>query len=194
MVALGLVVPVRRDDEPRDAVDAPAEDAQHVERRLVRPVDVLDHDDRGAVGLREERPRHRPGVRPGREQLLERPARAVGDVGERAERARRGEVLARPGEDPRLRSPAELADERGLADPGLAADEHEPAALAPGLREDVEQRLPFEQAGHRLVRDDCGGFEWFIWQMFADVASERDLSSLTRRRRLGFGHAGRGDS
>jgi len=194
MVALGFVVPVRRDHEPRDAVDAPAEDAQHVERRLVRPVDVLDHDDRGAVELREQRPRHRPRVRPGREQLRQRPARAVGDVSERAERARRGEVLARPGKDPRVRSPAELADERGLADPGLAADEHEPAALPPSLREEAEQRLPLEQAGHRLVRDDCGGFERFIRQMFADVAPERDLPPRTRRRRLGFGHAGRGDS
>ena len=47
MLTLDLVVPVGRDDEALRLVDAPAEHVQGVERRLVRPVDVLEDDDRG---------------------------------------------------------------------------------------------------------------------------------------------------
>jgi len=107
-------------------------------------VDVFEDEDRRAVELCEDGAGGVPGVRSG-ECVRERPTGPVGDVGERAERARRREILARPCEDPSLRPRAEGTDERRLPDARLAAQEHESAALAPGVLQEREQLLPLEQ-------------------------------------------------
>ena len=44
-----LVVAIGRDDEHRQRIDAPCEQAQHVERRAVGPVQILEHQDRRTV-------------------------------------------------------------------------------------------------------------------------------------------------
>ena len=142
-----LVVPVRRDRRAPDAFDPAADHAQRVERRLVGPVHVLEDDDRRAVQLGEDGPGGVAGVR-SRERVGEPAPGLVGDVDERAEWARRGEVLARPCEDPCIRARAERADEAGLADTRLPADEHEAPALAPGVFQEREQLLPLEQLRH----------------------------------------------
>jgi hypothetical protein len=44
MPPVELVVPEGRDDEHRQRLDPARDDPQHLERRLVRPVQILDHD------------------------------------------------------------------------------------------------------------------------------------------------------
>src|SRR5919198_654574 len=86
-------------------------------------------------------------------------ARVLGDVEQRTERARGVQRVARAGEDPRL-GPAggEGAQERRLADPGLAGDEDQPpgavrADRAGAVGEELELRGALEQRGRRQV---CG--------------------------------------
>ena len=59
-VVVGELVPVRGEHERLRAVDPPAEHAQHVERRLVRPVHVLQHGHRWHAELGRERERDLP--------------------------------------------------------------------------------------------------------------------------------------
>jgi hypothetical protein len=108
---------------------------------------VLVLEDRRAVQLGEDGPGGVAGVR-SRERVGEPAPGLGGDVGEGAEGARRGEVLARPCEDPCIRARAERADEAGLADTRLPADEHQAPALAPGVFQEREQLLPLEQLRH----------------------------------------------
>jgi hypothetical protein len=55
MTRAHLIVPKARDQHGRRAMDAPAEKLQQVERRLIRPVDVLEDDERGWSGALELR-------------------------------------------------------------------------------------------------------------------------------------------
>ena len=125
-----LVVAERDDRERGDAGDAATEQAQDVERALVGPVDVLQHEDRAGRGAQpvEQRGRER-----GRRGLVEP------DVEQRAERPRRVQRVARAPQD--ATTVGEGADERGLADAGLAADQDQPAGRAV---EDVEEGLALE--------------------------------------------------
>ncbi len=92
-----------------------------------------------------------------RREPRELDAGGVGDVQERTERARGEQSLARAPEHPGGHiQGAELAQERGLADPCLAAQEHHsPAAggrLGERLRKRVEDLRALEQLDPALVR------------------------------------------
>jgi hypothetical protein len=133
MGAIELVVAEGGDHERGQRRDPPREQPQDVERRLVGPVQVLEHDDRARVApqvlgqRRDELRRCRARVGERREPA----ARLLGDVEQRPERAWRVERVAGAQQRPRpARAPAEGAHERGLADARLAAYEDEPATAA----------------------------------------------------------------
>ena len=96
-----------------------------------------------------------PRVETGREVAAE----LLGHVEQRAERRRRREALAGAVRHASVRRRRERAHERGLPDPGLAADEDEPAAVGAERVEPGEQVLAFEEGGHAaIVRIRCPGF------------------------------------
>ncbi len=136
MVARDLVVAVRGDDERVRAVDAPPEHAQDIERGAVRPVHVLEHE---RAAAREHRGRDRARL-----------AGLEADVEERPERRGRGQVLAGAAQHLAC-SFLERADERRLADAGLAPDEDEVAAFAPKSLELRQELLPLEKLDHLLI-------------------------------------------
>ena len=148
MLAVDLVVPVGGDHEALRSVDSAAQHAQRVEGRLVGPVDVLDHAHRRTGQLRQERPRDRTRLGSLGEHGGESTSRLRREVDERAERRRRREVLARPPQDGQARPRLERAYEGGLADPGLAADEHEPPSGVSRRVEHVQQLVSLEERRH----------------------------------------------
>ena len=150
MIPVEAVVAIRADDERRDIHPA-AEQPQHVERRLVAPVQVFDHEHRRL--LRELVAQHREHLRRldgGTEDVRERIA-LRGDVEQRPERAGSRERVTGSGEHAsmRLEPRAEGADERGLAGAGLAADEDDPPEPEPRLVQRFGQQrkrvVPLEQ-------------------------------------------------
>jgi hypothetical protein len=124
-----LLVAVGRHDHGRQ-VDHPAPDvAQHVEGGVVGPVDVLENKDgrTGAVRqVREQRGEHRVAVARG-QCRGERPTGAADRVTQRAQGARRDEVVARTEQDAGPVGPVEDegADEARLTDAGLPRDQHD---------------------------------------------------------------------
>ena len=103
--------------------------AQCVERRFIRPVDVLDDHyhptaERGEDGASNGPRIGGPGGQPSEPAL-----RLGGEVEKRAEGRRRRDVLARPPQGATFDQRPERAHERRLADPGLARHEDESAAL-----------------------------------------------------------------
>ena len=140
MGAIELVVAVAGEDERGHALDLARQQAQHVERRLVGPMEVLEDEDGWAPPGQLADERAGDLVRPGlaRDELLELAAGHLGDVEERAERARREQALARTPEDARrVAAPiAERAQQDRLAGARLAPDEdHRPR---PGREHRVE--------------------------------------------------------
>jgi hypothetical protein len=103
----------------------PAEQRHQVERRVVGPVEVVDHEHR-AAGERVERGGEDVLACAGRlERGEERAARVARDVAQRAHRARRDQRVAGAPQDARARQRrADLADQRRLADARLACDHH----------------------------------------------------------------------
>ena len=123
-------------DEHDDArVFHPAgEEPEDVERRRVGPVRVLEHGD-GRRPLAQEGEQ-----RAGEERARRRPLEVGGELAQRGERDRDRQRLAGADQErcPPLEPPAQRAHQRGLADPGLARDQHEPAA--PGLDDRLQLR------------------------------------------------------
>jgi hypothetical protein len=128
--AIEFVVPVARDDECGDGLDSATEHRKDIERRLVGPVEVVQHEHRRRPLPEFTHECGRELVRPGTrsQKLLELPARDLGDVEEGAERTRREQSVAVTPQDPCRagRLVAELPQESGLPNSRLAADEHEP--------------------------------------------------------------------
>ena len=151
MVAIELVA-VGRDDECRGSLDTAAEHAQDVERRLVGPVDVLEHDDGRPVELVGKRERD---VSCGRRPLATRAANAPVVWPARSRNGPSGAGVVRASQAPcRIGASAPLAErahERRLADARLAADEHEASARGERLVELRELRLAFEELAHVLI-------------------------------------------
>jgi len=120
------------------AQQAAAEQRHEVERRVVGPVQVLDHQ-HGAGGELVERgveDRLTAAV----DHRLQAAAGLTGDVAQRAERARRDQrVAGAPQHRAVVQGLGERADQRGLADPRLAQHERDPTGrerLGQRLRED----------------------------------------------------------
>ena len=122
----------RQDEDRADGLDPARRVAEHVERGVVGPVDVLDDEDgRTLLGeLLQQRgedaiDRTLVGQR-GRQRAAAPDRRVV----QRPQRARRDEVVARRHEDPRLAAQAldQRAHEARLADARLAGDQRRRAA------------------------------------------------------------------
>ena len=132
VLAIELVVAVAREDECARGVEAPCEEPHDVERGLVGPVQIFeDHDGRGSAReLVDQRRGDVVGTSGGVDDLLELALRLFRDILQRAERARCEQGVAGAPQHSRGVSPlaAEVAQERGLARPGLATDEPQLAA------------------------------------------------------------------
>jgi hypothetical protein len=142
MVVAQLVVAVGQQQHAGQGRDPPGQVADHVKGGVVGPVDVLDdHHRRPAGQLPVDGAEH--GVASG--HRLHRPGQGAagptGHVPERAEGARCDQVVAGADEHPGVgrRLPCERPDEAGLADPGLARDEHDRAATLHGSPERLPQ-------------------------------------------------------
>ena len=114
---------------------------------------MYEHRRGAASELAQQRVGHL--VRPGaaRRGLRQVAAGLLGDVEQRAQRARREQRVARPPQDPGR--PAvlvgEAACERGLAGARLARDEHEPPAR--GAADAVEHRGERRELARALEQD-----------------------------------------
>jgi hypothetical protein len=157
MAPAQLVVAVARDHQRRNRRDPPAEQAQHVEGRLVRPVQVVQDDDHAPVRL--SRTDHRRGdlvrLGAGRHEVPQLAAGLLGDVDEGAQRAGRVQRVAGAPPDlgDRLAGGAEMPQQRRLAGAGVTREQNEPAPALPGRRQRLVQRgelvCTFEQAARR---------------------------------------------
>lgn len=101
MAPLELVVAERENDEHRDLLDPADQDAQDVERGLVRPMNILESEDGGSPSCERpcERPHELVKLAPLTERLGEIAAEAVGDVEQRSQGLGREEWIARTAED-----------------------------------------------------------------------------------------------
>ena len=126
------------DEQRRQRADPPPEHRDRVERRIVRPVHVLEHEHGRRGRQLELRDQQRLDVVRGRadgERLDEGRRNVPNEVAERAQRARNREVVAGTEQHSRVvvQILEEPGDERCLADPGLAGDEDDPTG-ATGCR------------------------------------------------------------
>ncbi len=148
-----LVVAEARCHDRRRALDPAREQPEQVERRLVGAVDVLEHEERRRLGCELAQERVGELVRPGvsAQRVGQLAADAARDLDERAQRPRRLERDAAAPEDAGgMRPDGHAAQERRLADAGLASHEHEPAGPARGVRERGFQRVHEVRAFEQL--------------------------------------------
>ena len=147
VVSHELVVAIRRHQEGLRTVEAAAEEAKQVDCRLVGPVDVLEDRDRGARLQR---------VESGGEDLVPRPvdaeAELLGELVQRPERLGREQAVAGAPDDSRLAGSigGKRPNERRLADPGLAAHEHEAAGAGRSRRQMHRERFEIRAALDQL--------------------------------------------
>jgi hypothetical protein len=122
-------------------------------------VHVLDDDDRlaGRTELGDQRVEHRLDGFARRRGVAQPSADGGADVGERAQRTRRPQPVARARQDTRAvhEAVAELADEVALADPRVAGDEDEAPFAACGGRERLLERR--QRVAALEERCDCRG-------------------------------------
>ena len=139
----------RQDEHGGHRLDPPRHVAEHVDRRVVGPVDVLDDERRRRRGRELGHDRGEDAVDGAAvgERGGQRPAGLQRGVAQRAERPRRHQVVARRQQHPRAagRRVREGADHAGLADPGSAADEHDRPAARGGVLDGADQ------CGERVV-------------------------------------------
>ena len=131
--AVELVVAVGRQHERRQRLDPAGEQAHDVERGLVGPVQILQHDDARrppAELARERRDDIGAARRPPRRRRASSPPASCAMSSERPERTRRVTARrTRPTARGARRCPAQNARTSVvLPMPGLAGDEHEPPA------------------------------------------------------------------
>ncbi len=161
-----LLVAVGDDDDRGQRRDPAGQETDHVERGVVGPVQVLDHQHHGGLGEDVgQDAEHLLGVGAAGQGRGQRPAQPVGDVADRAQRPRGDQVIAPAGEHPDAPGHS-LVGERPhqgrLAQPGLAGDEHDGATAprAPGieggdqrgqLAAPLQQRRPVAGGGRRRL-------------------------------------------
>jgi hypothetical protein len=188
VAAIDPVVAIGRQHERGDRLDAASEQAQDVERRLIGPVEVLEHDDVRRPAAQLARQRGDELARRGalRDQRSELAADVVGDVDERAERARGEQRVARSPQHPTSASAvAERPHERRLADSRLAGDEDEPPAALRTHRRQVaveclELRAALEQpCGCGTRRPIAHGHHLGLWRCSRRDQPRRQSASPT---------------
>ena len=130
MRATELFGPIARDQQRRQRVDSPGDETHDVQRRVVGPVQILEHEHR-----RDSRPQlldqcHRYIWRAGRplNPLAQLAARDTRDVKQRPKGTRGGQGVTgrRQRTHPGRKLSAEVAQQRGLADTGLAVHQRQP--------------------------------------------------------------------
>jgi hypothetical protein len=158
-----LIVAIGGDDKRRNGLNPADEQPEHVKRRLVRPVDVLEHEDgRSAYAkLLDQRGddliRHRAAL----QQSGELAFRLLRDLEQWAQRTGREQRLAGAPEQAGRRAVAELTDQRRLADARFTPHEHDASSRRrlDGLEQVAEQRQlvgslqqPTDRRRHSLGR------------------------------------------
>ena len=144
------VVAIGDDQEARQPVESARREAEEVEGGLVRPVDVLEHDDRscGRGHLGHERVRHRDRI-PRRERPVEWAGPSAHHVSHGPEGSRSEEVVAAADQHATFGMPSEeRVDDARFSCPGFTGDERETAAFvdaAEQVFERFELRSSFEQ-------------------------------------------------
>ncbi len=137
-----LVVTVGDDEEDGKFTNPPAKEAEQLERRAVSPVGVFADDDRWSRSGGESREHLPKEPIPGialKGVLVNLYAEGRRQVAHRTERTGRGERVAR-GPQHRRRPDvltAELLDQRGLANPGFAANQHHTPLPRGGVAEQL---------------------------------------------------------
>jgi hypothetical protein len=149
-----LVVAVRHEHERGQALDPPAEQPQEIEGRLVRPVQILEHEHSGLYPeLVEERADHLVRPRASFHQATQLAAGRLGDVCERPERAGREQRVTGSLQHANVawQNGEQHLYQCGLPTACLRGHEHEAPAAPPGLREGgtegFELGIPLEQRG-----------------------------------------------
>ena len=134
MRAVELVVAVCDDHERGDVVQAMPEQPKDIERRLVRPLQVLE-DDRGrpAAQLLGQGGGDLMRPAPGQHKVEELSLSRLRHVEQRPQRPWREERVAGSDEHSRARlGVRKVAHQGGLADASLSAHEHQPPSLLGG--------------------------------------------------------------
>jgi hypothetical protein len=128
-----LVVAVGGHHQRRETFEAATEQPQDIERCLVRPMQVLEHQDRrrGTRYLVGEHRQHLMGTGSVLNQIAEPSACKLGHLDERLQRPRSEQRFARTPQGPTSLLAAEPPHERRLPDPRLAS--HQDEAALPGL-------------------------------------------------------------
>ena len=144
MLGRNLPVAAGEHEQQRQRADPAREQRDNVERRLVRPVHVLEREHRGARRQRqlvEQEPVDLVRRCSGRECIFEGRRQRADEIVDRAERPRDREVVAAPDERPRARlEPGdELRQERRLADSRLSGHDHDTPLSARRRRPSLRQ-------------------------------------------------------
>ena len=192
VLAVQLIVAERPDDEHADRLDAAGEDAQHVERCRVGPVQVLDHDHKRRAFSQVAHQRRGKLVRfcAFSCQGLQLATGDLGHVQERSQRPRRRKRVARSQEHLRGRGEcgSKAPDQHGLADPRLSRHEDEPSTTLGG--DGLESRpqggklaRPLEEVGFVC---ECGAIRHLdlsapSWQPAGSGAMGRPIGSAALR-------------
>ena len=177
VAGVDLVVAAGQHEHRADVLDPPRRVAEDVERGVVGPVDVLDHEHGRRLGgeLLEQRAEHAVdrllvGQRGG-----ERAVAPGGGVAQRAERARRHQVVARGEQHARPLGgvAGEGAHQARLADPGLAGHERDRAAA----RRRVAARRASSTSSVRSRSSSLAGMPPMVPSRAAAVEGRGQLSS-----------------
>jgi hypothetical protein len=157
MVHREFIISVRRKHQHRHHLGPPPEHGDHVERRLVRPMQILDHHDRGPqrghfVAQRREAA---SGALTSRDGVGKRTTNGRRDIDERSERTRRTKAVTATPQDPSSWTPllAETPHQTGLTDSSLTRYQHQPAVTAADVRPPGLQRLEMRIAFQQTNRD-----------------------------------------
>ena len=158
MGAVELVIAKSRHDKRGKRLHAAGEESHHIERRLVSPVDVLEHHHRGgsAPKLVRQRGRHLVGQEAALDQVTELTARGVGHSEKGTQWARGEQRIAAAPQNPYVacEGRSELAQQGRLADARLAADEHDPAGGGASHHvQRVREGLEFIPSLEQIARD-----------------------------------------
>jgi hypothetical protein len=117
-----LVLPVHHDDHRRTPLDAPPEEPQQVERAVIGPLRVVEHDQGGRV------PQFVEEQLPDLDRIAGEP-----HVPQRPERHRRRERFARAAQQTAGDLAAERVDQRRLARARVAGHQHQAAVSGDSL-------------------------------------------------------------
>ena len=176
------IVAERAEDQHRESVQASAQVTEQVERGLIRPVQVLQYEQRRRRAERGPNGGEQPGAR------IEQPVQVgpVADdrVQERAEWRRGGWAVRSAAQHTHaVHASRELAGDRRLADPCLATHEQEAPASAAGLDEvgvqGSEHTLAFQQ--HPIIETSPPGKDHLPQPAAEQDAGEHTATAATPR-------------